>query len=384
MSRISALSGHMFFVASLLDWYKANKRSLPWRLKPDPFRVWLSEIILQQTRVEQGRPYYESFIKEFPDVNALARAPQDKVLRLWQGLGYYSRARNLHRCAREISERMAGKFPQTSEALVELPGIGPYTAAAIASICFDEFVPVVDGNVFRVLSRVFGIYDPIDTPAGKRTFTALANTLISVASGLSGTRAGDYNQAVMEFGALQCVPKSPDCGKCPLHSMCHARAQEAVSALPVKSKSTAKKIRHFHYLVVTDGRKTLLRQRTSKDIWNGLYDFPVLEGEIVDLKKPFRKLIRTAGSELTSKGRLIRQKDLGVSRHVLTHQEIEAHFHLFQIATIKPAVPVDRKSKNPSKGRMVTFAQAEKLPKPVIIARFMASLPSIIEENGLN
>src|SRR5688500_8386899 len=221
--------GKRYFSDKLVKWYIDNKRLLPWRETTDPYRIWLSEVILQQTRVNQGLPYYKEFIKAYPSIIELARAPEQEVLRLWQGLGYYTRARNLHKCAKSIVERHNGKFPETFDELEKLPGIGHYTAAAIASFSFGQPVAVLDGNVFRILSRIFGIDTPINSPDGKRQFTELANEL------LSKKDPALHNQAVMEFGALFCTPKHPQCQICPFNTTCIAYTHDLLHVLPVKT-----------------------------------------------------------------------------------------------------------------------------------------------------
>src|SRR5688500_5070797 len=260
-----------YFSDKVVEWYNVNKRDLPWRDTKDPYKVWLSEIILQQTRVNQGMPYYLRFIEKFPNVHALASASEQEVLRLWQGLGYYTRARNLHKCAKQVVAVFNGEFPNTFENLLKLPGIGEYTAAAIASFSFKEPVAVVDGNVFRVLSRVFGIENEINSVEGKKIFTDLANSLINKKS------PDFHNQAIMEFGALHCIPKSPLCLTCPFQSACVAAQRNLQSLLPRKAKSKPSRKRYFYYFVVQKGKSLLMKKRDQKDIWHGLYDFHLLE-----------------------------------------------------------------------------------------------------------
>jgi A/G-specific adenine glycosylase len=220
----------MNFSEEIIKWYKKNKRDLPWRRTKNPYQIWLSEVILQQTRVDQGMDYYLRFTKEFLNIDELARAKEDKVLKLWQGLGYYSRARNLHATAKMVSRQYKGEFPSSHDEILKLKGVGEYTAAAIASFAFDQCYPVVDGNVFRVLSRVFAIETPIDSGLGKKEFYSLAKELIDP------SQPALYNQAIMEFGAIQCKPKNPDCYNCPLKGMCLAHSKKMVERLPIKSK----------------------------------------------------------------------------------------------------------------------------------------------------
>lgn len=262
----------MGFSSVLIQWYLSNKRNLPWRQFNDPYLIWLSEIILQQTRVEQGLPYYEKFSEAFPTVSELANASEERVLKLWQGLGYYSRARNMHASARFIVEELNGKFPGSYKDLLQLKGVGDYTASAIASICFKEPVAVVDGNVYRVLSRVFGIDTPINSSEGKKHFKKLAEDL------LDEKRPSDFNQGLMEFGALQCKPQNPQCESCPFSKDCVAFNQGRIKELPVKLKKQRVRTRHFNYLVfISKDQETLLHQRRGQGIWEGLYEFPLVE-----------------------------------------------------------------------------------------------------------
>lgn len=312
------------FQKTLTDWYQINKRDLPWRDTTDPYKIWLSEIILQQTRVAQGMDYYFRFIDAFPDVQSLAEAHEDQVLKLWQGLGYYSRARNLHHAAKEICEKFDGKFPTLHSDIIRLKGIGSYTAAAICSFAYLQPYAVVDGNVFRVLSRVFGIDTPIDSPKGKKEFEQLAESL------LPKLHSAEYNQTIMEFGALQCVPVRPDCGNCPLSESCIALSKDAVNKFPVKSKATKVTERFFNYLFIRHDGKTYLQKRTQKDIWKNLYELPLIESdhlftaaELCD-NEVFTQLF---GS--TAQVKI--QKEQYDFKHILTHRKIYARF--FSIET---------------------------------------------------
>lgn len=260
------------FAPILEYWYNRHKRDLPWRHTRDPYRIWLSEVILQQTRVAQGLPYYERFVAAYPTVTDIARADERDLLRLWQGLGYYSRARNLHQTARLVADTLDGVFPQTFQQLLTLKGIGTYTAAAIASFAFGERVPVVDGNVYRVLARVFGIEEDITTTPAKKTFATLAHRLIEHAADCA-----TYNQAIMEFGAIQCTPVAPDCLLCPLQQQCVAFQTGRQASLPVKAKKAAVKERFFHYFVFQNRGRLAFRERTGRDVWQHLYDFALLE-----------------------------------------------------------------------------------------------------------
>ncbi|MBI3502095.1 MAG: A/G-specific adenine glycosylase [Bacteroidetes bacterium] len=298
----------MNFSKIISQWYEKNKRDLPWRKTKDAYKIWLSEIILQQTRVAQGLPYYREFVKKFPTVRHLAQAKEDLVLKTWQGLGYYSRARNLHATAKFISKNLKGKFPAEFEEIKKLKGVGEYTASAIASFAFNKPYAVVDGNVFRVLSRVFGIKIPIDSAEGKKVFLEKANSL------LDKKNPGLFNQAIMEFGALQCVPQNPDCKICPLKKNCVAFKKNLVGVLPVKSKKIKIRERFFNYFIVRDKEKILIRKRTGNDIWKNLYDFPMIETN---------KEIKNGRMDGWKSGNL---KCTASMRHILSHQVIFAKF----------------------------------------------------------
>jgi A/G-specific adenine glycosylase len=264
----------MKFSNSLIQWYLQNKRDLPWRNTTNPYLIWLSEIMLQQTRVAQGTPYFLSFVDAFPTVFDLAKAEEEQVLKLWQGLGYYSRARNLHKTAQYVATELQGNFPDSYSELLKLKGVGEYTAAAVASFSYNEVVPVVDGNVFRVLSRYFDVETDIALASAKKEFAALAFEL------MPNDNPAMFNQAIMEFGALQCVPKSPDCSVCVFNDSCAALQKNKVAQLPVKSKKLKVRNRFFNYLVVEDEvDNTFIQKRTAKGIWHNLYEFPLLETE---------------------------------------------------------------------------------------------------------
>lgn len=311
------------FSHSLLNWYRDHKRDLPWRNGNSAYRTWLSEIILQQTRVHQGLNYYSHFVEQYSNVVALADAPLEDVLKLWQGLGYYSRARNMHKAAQMVAYEMGGVFPETYKQLVLLPGVGPYTAAAIASIIFGEVVPAVDGNVKRVISRFFYLKGSIDNVNVTKDINALVSELISTAS------PGDFNQAMMDLGAMVCKPKKPICDKCPLEYGCMARAHNVQEQLPVRKAKVPKRTRYFYYFVFLYQRKTWLQKRTEKDIWEGLYEFPLVESDCElsfdDLCKQVDKLW---GINMSF------EKDIQINnlvKHVLTHQIIMAQFIVFSV-----------------------------------------------------
>lgn len=315
----------------LLTWYKENKRMLPWRESSDPYIIWISEIILQQTRVAQGMDYFYRFTERFPDVASLALAKEDEVLKFWQGLGYYSRARNLHMAAKSIVEKFGGVFPRQYKDILSLKGIGEYTAAAIVSFVWNEPYPVVDGNVFRVLSRLFAVDTPIDTGKGKKEFTELAGVI------LHPKYPGLYNQAVMEFGALQCVPQKPDCGACPLNNRCMAYASGEVQAFPMKQNKTKTRARYFHYLYIIYNEQTWLSKRSGKDIWEGLYEFPLIETEQpmdfagLQQTEAFRSLFEGAGKLNITVG-------LSDIKHVLSHQVLYATFYRVEIEKTNTAL----------------------------------------------
>ncbi|RHJ92412.1 A/G-specific adenine glycosylase [Parabacteroides bouchesdurhonensis] len=308
----------------LIEWYNENKRNLPWRNTNNPYVIWISEVILQQTRVIQGLDYFNRFIGRFPDVASLAAASEDEVLKYWQGLGYYSRARNLRMAAQDIMNRFGGTFPDVYQDILSLKGIGEYTAAAIASFSWNKPFPVVDGNVFRVLSRLYGMNVPIDTTEGKKQFSSLAGLI------MDKSQAGVHNQAIMEFGALQCVPQNPDCLKCPLIHKCVANATNKIELLPVKQGKTKTRNRFFYYLYVTCKGKTWLHRREEKDIWTGLYEFPLIETDramdFTELQqtKGFRRLFNDAGKLDISIG-------MENIKHVLSHQIIYATFYKIEI-----------------------------------------------------
>ena len=313
------------FSNKLITWYLQNKRDLPWRNTSNPYHVWLSEIILQQTRVAQGLPYYEKFVEAYPTVHDLAQATEAEILKNWQGLGYYSRARNLHATAKNISEDMNGIFPQNYRDLLKLKGVGDYTASAIASICYDHPEAVVDGNVFRVLSRVFGISTPINTSAGQKQFKELAQQLIDP------KYPGTFNQAIMEFGARYCVPQNPNCEDCIFANSCVAFGEKKVAELPVKIKAKPVRKRYFNYLVIlSENEKTFLQQRRGKGIWQKLYEFPLIESaEIIDL----HVLKSIPQFELLTQDITIDSITLYNEKpiiHKLSHQHINTHFWILE------------------------------------------------------
>jgi A/G-specific adenine glycosylase len=303
----------------LQKWYGLHKRDLPWRETSSPYHIWLSEIILQQTRVMQGLAYYLEFTRAFPNIEDLAAAPLDEVLKLWQGLGYYTRARNLHATAKYIAEKLNGVFPGTYHELIKLKGVGPYTAAAIASISFREPVAVVDGNVFRVLSRIFGIDLPVDTAEGKVEFNRRATQI------LDRENPHIHNQAIMELGALVCLPKNPHCENCPMVSVCVALKTGKTELFPVKSGKKLQRIRYFNYLFIVSNGYTWLNKRNGKDIWHSLYEFPLIETtnpaslESLSSHENFKAIVGEAKTQLAGSVRHY--------KHQLTHQTIHCSFY---------------------------------------------------------
>jgi A/G-specific adenine glycosylase len=302
------------FSETIIAWYKVNRRDLPWRETQDPYKIWLSEIILQQTQVIQGLSYYNKFVEKYPTVKHLAKAPEDEVMKLWQGLGYYSRARNLHESAKIIVNKHNAKFPSAYEDIRSLKGVGDYTAAAIASISYGLPYAVVDGNVYRVLSRVFGISIPIDSGEGKKHFQELASEL------LTKKDPATFNQALMEFGARWCRPVNPDCGNCVLNSMCEAFAKGKVDQLPVKAKKQIIKNRYFHYFIFRYKEQLYIQKRQQNDIWKGLYQFYLIE-------KPKKE----------TKASILKHKDLvGIAPYSITlvsneYKHILSHQHLYTV-----------------------------------------------------
>ncbi len=303
---------------TLINWFAENQRDLPWRHNPSPYEVWLSEVILQQTRVSQGRDYYLRFIERWPTVTDLAQATEEEVLKLWQGLGYYSRARNLHQCAQQVVEQYGGQFPSDFEKLRKLKGIGDYTAAAIASIAFGLPHAVVDGNVYRVLSRLFDIDTPININEGQKRFALLADEL------LDREQPGLHNQALMEFGALHCTPQNPDCLLCPLQVHCLAFSNNTVAQRPVKVRRTEIKTRYLNYLVILFEDKVYLHKRDDSDIWKNLYDFPCIETK--EQASAADILQSDEFSQLIEGKPCFTRKVSRLYTHKLTHRTIIAQF----------------------------------------------------------
>ncbi|HEU4788523.1 MAG TPA: A/G-specific adenine glycosylase [Flavobacterium sp.] len=341
----------MKFHNTLIKWYLQNKRDLPWRKTTNPYPIWLSEIMLQQTRVAQGTPYFLSFTTAFPTVFDLAKANEEQVLKLWQGLGYYSRARNLHKTAQTIAFEMNGVFPDNYADLLKLKGIGEYTAAAIASFSYNECVPVVDGNVFRVLSRYFDLETDIAQVSAKKEFAALAFEL------MPKDNPAQFNQAIMEFGALQCVPKNPNCFECVFNNSCAALQKKKVDQLPIKSKKTKVRNRYFNYIVAVDDlENTIIQKRTSKGIWHNLYEFPLIETDKVEDFETVAQQINQNffhGNKMES---LLEYNEESIV-HKLSHQ----HLHIkFWKASLKGAIE-----------NGIDLETAKTFPFPIVIHNFI-------------
>lgn len=319
----------------LLEWYEMNKRDLPWRQTRDPYKIWLSEIILQQTRVGQGLNYYQEFLRQFPTIQQLAAAEEDAVLKVWQGLGYYSRARNLHHAAKTVVSEYDGEFPGTYEDIIKLKGVGSYTAAAVASIVFNEPRPVVDGNVMRVVSRWFAITEPVDSVKGRRNIEIALDRLIDKA------QPGQFNQAMMEFGATFCKPKKPDCANCIFRENCQALRLGLVEELPRKKPKREVKNRYFNYfffrIIRNNQGFTILKKRSGNDIWKGLYEFPLIEATAEEMPDELAAypLIR----QIADSGKLLIRKVSKPYIHQLTHQRINAKFLEVEIQHKPPHLP---------------------------------------------
>jgi A/G-specific adenine glycosylase len=336
------------------NWYLQHKRELPWRNTHDAYTIWLSEVILQQTRVEQGLPYFYRFLEKYPDVTAFAKATEDEILKLWQGLGYYSRGRNMLTTARQILENNEGIFPTTYQELIKLKGIGEYTAAAISSFAANEAKAVVDGNVYRVLARWFGVEEPINSPAGKKIFQQLADEI------LDRKHPGQHNQAMMEFGAMLCRPKNPDCGICPVREGCNAYQTNRIQLLPLKLKTVKIRERYFNYFLITDKNEILLNKRSIDDIWGNMYDLPLIETEVYT---PLEQLPALVAFKSFFGDEAVVISTSPIRKHILTHQRIFAHFIHLEV--------------NPEKINMqsswfyTSYNSLEKLAMPKIIYQFL-------------
>ncbi|HBK71280.1 MAG TPA: A/G-specific adenine glycosylase [Flavobacteriaceae bacterium] len=341
----------------LIYWYLQNKRDLPWRKTSNPYHIWISEIILQQTRVDQGLDYYKRFIATFPTINNLAKAKEEAVLKLWQGLGYYSRARNLHFSAQYIVNELDGKFPSSYKELLKLKGVGDYTASAIASICYNEVTAVVDGNVYRVLARYFGIRTSTNSTKGIKEFKQLAQELIDTKD------PATFNQAIMEFGAIQCKPKNPNCNNCPLNTSCIALQKKLITILPIKDKKIKIKKRYFNYLVIINSQnKIALQRRKHKDIWKGLYEFPLIETlTAIDIEQ----LLETEEFHqiIDEDQTIVSLYSNNIKAHKLSHQHI---FSKFWIVETKQNIL-----------NSILIEDLEKYPVPKLIQNFIEKFDNI-------
>lgn len=347
------------FRLQLLVWYHKNKRTLPWRDTCNPYFIWLSEIILQQTQVKQGLPYYLKFVRTYPTVEAIADAAEQDILRLWQGLGYYSRARNMHHTAQKVVAEMGGVFPQTYKQLLTLKGVGKYTAAAIASFAYGQVVPVIDGNVYRVLARIFGLQAQIDSTAGQRIFREKAEQLICPEN------PADYNQAIMEFGAICCTPKNPNCLYCPFTENCYANRTGTQSILPQKRPKQKAKNRFLHYFVLDSRQKLALKKRTKKGIWQGLYDFHCLEAAH---KLPDEQIETHLKNRLNAQKTTIRTPPKSY-QHLLTHQKLNVSFYHI-------ILPNNPTYQLPDGLKFYSRSQIDKLPKPILIQKYLSETPA--------
>ncbi len=339
----------MKFSSKLFKWYKKNKRDLPWRKTKDPYKIWISEVILQQTKVNQGLPYYLKFLKKYPSLNKLSLAKEEEVLLIWQGLGYYKRAINLLESAKRIIDVNKGVFPNNFNDILKIKGVGDYTASAISSICFGEKEVVIDGNVFRFISRLFGIKRDAKL---KSTLSYFKKKLKALMGNLN---PGDFNQALMEFGALQCLPKNPLCYSCVFKLKCKAYLKEDVESYPQKTNKISKKKRHFNYIVISSNKKVILKKRTEDDIWKNLYEFPLIEGEYTELdqlvnKKEFIKLKNKHKKPI----KFIQQESV---KRLLSHQILNITFWIFNSKEI---------NKN-----SFSLKEISNLPKPVVISDFI-------------
>jgi A/G-specific adenine glycosylase len=339
----------------LLQWYAGNARSLPWVGEKDPYKIWLSEILLQQTRVDQGLPYYLRFIRQYHTVQELAAAPEVEVMKLWEGLGYYNRARNMLAAARIVTDRYQGIFPSTLEGLLELPGIGPYTGRAIAAYAYGIPVAVTDGNVMRVLARLAGFHEAVDQPTGKAQIQTWANQLMADAD------PALFNQAMMDFGSLVCKPAAPLCDTCPAAAICAANLQQEVQLLPVKSKSVVRKERIMHFLVLQTTEALLIRKRSGKDIWQNLHDFPAIEPV-----KPltWKQLRAQLPNDLARLSTMMPSGISAFSTQQLTHRTIKGQFLVFDLEDISDICPPDC--------QWVPKAEISNFAFPVIIRKFLS------------
>lgn len=343
------------FAVKIISWYKKNGRDLPWRKTKNPYFIWLSEVILQQTRVLQGLPYYYNFIEKYPTIKDLAAANESEILRTWQGLGYYSRARNLHQTAKYISNELNGVFPNNFKTLKMLKGIGNYTAGAIASFAFSEVVPAVDGNVIRVLSRFFEFKDPVDSEKAKKTLFDIAKNLIST------DNPADFNQAMMELGAMICTPKQPKCSICPINDLCISRKNSSQGSIPLKIKKTKVINRYINYIIFIKSNKIWMKQRNEQEIWAKMYDFFEIETETNEFD-----LLTHLNTSLPLKELKNPQLLGSVSAlHILSHQKLYISFH--KVLILNENIEINN-------GEFKDWEEIEKLPKPIVIDNFLKKM----------
>ncbi|HOA08837.1 MAG TPA: A/G-specific adenine glycosylase [Tenuifilaceae bacterium] len=350
----------MDFSALLLEWFSVHHRDLPWRNTSDPYHIWVSEVILQQTRVNQGTEYYQRFIHIFPDIPALAEAPLDAVMKAWQGLGYYTRARNLHAGAKQVMSEFGGKLPTSYSELLRIAGLGPYSAAAVASFAFNEAVPAVDGNVYRILARVFGVFTPVNSSQARREFFNLAGELID------RNRPAEFNQAIIDLGALVCTPRRPSCSACPFSDYCYAYLNNLTGLLPLKNRKNPPRSRYFTYLMINFNGTTFIRKREGNDIWHSLYEFPLIETpEQLDTTQ----LVETeAWKELMgdSSAEIIHVSD--PIKHQLSHITLHARFIIVQMRNPTYALRTGY--------RNISIGNLQELSVPRLIDSYMASEPA--------
>ncbi len=350
----------MDFKRLLKEWYVQNARVLPWRETTDPYLIWVSEVILQQTKVVQGMAYYYRFTEVFPTVKHLARANEDEVLKLWQGLGYYSRARNMLASAKHIVNELNGQFPQTYNDLLKLKGVGEYSAGAIASFAFKQPVPAIDGNVYRIIARIFGVFDSPFTSSGKAVFRSMVEELMDFSA------PDEFNQALLDFGALQCIPRNPNCNGCPFAAYCYAYINNVISVLPVKAKKGKVRNRFFSYLLIRDGYFTYIAKRNANDIWRSLYEFPLIESDMqlsVEELQKTNEWLSLFGDDVPTV--------LYVSspvKHLLSHQVIWAQFIVVRI--LQPASALQDGYKK------VLTASINRYSIPTLIDNFLAAEPA--------
>jgi len=346
------------FNSKLLVWYYENKRNLPWRNTQNPYKIWVSEIVLQQTRVEQGLQYYLSFISRFPNIKSLAEASEQEVLRLWQGLGYYSRARNMHSAAKEIVEKHQGIFPENYNQILSLKGIGEYTAKAISVFAFEQKHIVVDANVKRIIARLFGIKTDVNQITTKKQIQKKLETLLTI------SKIADFNQAIMEFGALHCLPKNPKCKNCVFNKDCYAFNNDMIEKLPYKKKKKKLKHRYFHYLIFIDKkRQTLIHKRISDDIWKHLYEFPMIEHT--------QKISNThIFNYISDKNNTCTLRKSFDSIHILSHQKIDAQFFVFDCFDIEDVGFLPEKQEV----KKIFCSKIDAFPLPKLIEQYISNI----------